>query len=460
MPGYKIGKILQATKKKNEIFKTFVTKLEHSGIPYCILAGYQNYPDDIPSDVDFMVLPEHISQLPSVLKEAADETGSEFIQFLQHETSACYFVLANQNGQTLSYLYPDACSDYRRKGRLWLSAGDMLARRRKHVEGFYIPAADDAFFYYLIKKIDKGSISEAQGNHLAALFAEAPVDCARRLEDFWPARTVELLKAAAENNAWDCVNDKLKSLAVEMHASSPQETLLSRIRQCLGEIARRIRRIWHPTGLFVVFLGPDGAGKTTVIERVERELAPAFRKTSRFHLRPRLGQKGSASVVVTEPHAKPPRKFIPSLAKLVYLWIDYTVGYFMEVYPRLIRSTLVLFDRYYHDLLVDPKRYRFGGPIWLAKLTGLLIPKPDMWILLDAQPAILQARKKEVSVEETARQRDAYLHLISKLPNGFIVNAEGSIEDVVSSVDKIVLSHMASRCQRRLFGKNIFPRSR
>jgi thymidylate kinase len=433
------------------IFRHFIAKLEERGIPYCILAGYAEYPEVISSDVDFMVEEAQLVRLPGLIQEIAHETGSSFVQCLQHETSACYFVLASQDSTTISFLMPDACSDYRRQGRLWIAARGMLARRRRHEKGFYIPAADDAFIYYLIKKIDKGSINESQGNHLAALFQEDPSGCEKRLQDYWSPSNLDLLKSAAMANIWGGVLGKLRQLALELHANSSLESLPHLARQWFAEIGRRIGRVCKPSGLFVVFIGPDGSGKSTVLSQVEIDLAPVFRKTRRYHLRPLLGKKtGTATTIVTAPHAKPPRSLVTSLVKIAYFWADYTLGYWLDTRPRLVRSTFVLFDRYYHDLLVDPKRYRYGGPVWVARLVGRLLPKPDLWILLDAPPEVLQERKQEVPYAETARQREAYLELISRMPNGHIIDASGLLHDVVRDVNGVILKHLAARTEVRL----------
>ena len=57
----------------------------------------------------------------------------------------------------------------------------------------------------------------------------------------------------------------------------------------------------------------------------------------------------------------------------------------------------MLFDRYHGDLLVDPRRYRYGGPMSLARLIVRFMPQPDLVFFLDATPEILLARKQEVS---------------------------------------------------------------
>ncbi len=116
----------------------------------------------------------------------------------------------------------------------------------------------------------------------------------------------------------------------------------------------------------------------------------------------------------------------------------------------MVRSTFVVFDRYYHDLLVDPLRYRYGGPMWLARWVGKLIPEPDLWILLDAPAEVLQSRKREVPMNETARQREAYLRLVQGMDNGVVVDASQPLDDVVREVNMRILDLMAARTARRL----------
>lgn len=109
-----------------------------------------------------------------------------------------------------------------------------------------------------------------------------------------------------------------------------------------------------------------------------------------------------------------------------------------------------MFDRYYDDLLVDPRRYRYGGPLWLARLTRRLVPRPQLVVLLDASPELLWVRKHEVALEETARQRDAYLRLVRGLRNGCVVDASEPLDRVVANVESILLDHMQERISRRL----------
>ena len=128
----------------------------------------------------------------------------------------------------------------------------------------------------------------------------------------------------------------------------------------------------------------------------------------------------------------------------------FTIGWIFQIHPRKIRSTLICFDRYYHDILVDPIRYRYGAPRWIASIVGSLIVKPDLWILLDAPAKILHSRKQEVPLEESNRQREDYLKLVKGFKNSLIVDATMPIDNVVNNVNKFVLSYMENRTKLRI----------
>jgi thymidylate kinase len=141
---------------------------------------------------------------------------------------------------------------------------------------------------------------------------------------------------------------------------------------------------------------------------------------------------------------------LASLAKIGFWAADYTLGYWVDVLPRLLRSTLVLFDRYYYDVTVDPRRYRYGGPVWVAYLLGRIIPAPDVLVLLDTPPHVAQARKQEVAVEETVRQRKAYTRLVGRVKVGLTIDGAAPLEVVVARTGDAILRHLAARTARRL----------
>jgi thymidylate kinase len=132
------------------------------------------------------------------------------------------------------------------------------------------------------------------------------------------------------------------------------------------------------------------------------------------------------------------------------LWfVDLWVGYWVKLKPKMVRSTLILFDRYIHDLQVDRRRYRFAGPQWWPRLLGKLSPQPDLWILLDAPPEVLWRRKAELTREESARQREAYRQFITGNRNAAMIDANQPPEMVVAAVCSEVFRRLETRTAER-----------
>ena len=184
-----------------------------------------------------------------------------------------------------------------------------------------------------------------------------------------------------------------------------------------------------------------------MIDGLMRSLKPAGLTVKMRHLKPRMVARlrGQVEVTVVDPHGKPPRGAFLSLVKLA-VWI-YEEWYSFLFHEK--RGTLLICDRYYHDLLVDPRRYRFGAPLWTAKLVGRLMPRPKLWILLNAPAEILRARKQEVTAEETARQCEAYLGFIRKQREHVIVDAAQPLDKVIADVEcaikRVVMENEGNR---------------
>lgn len=189
---------------------------------------------------------------------------------------------------------------------------------------------------------------------------------------------------------------------------------------------------------FYAFLGCDGSGKSAVIAQVAAKLRENGIEVTCGHWRPMAfsaEKPGSAIQSADDPHGQIPRGKVSSVLKLGWLWFNWWGGWFQSL-RRKNSSGAILFDRYHGDLLVDPRRYRYGGPMWLAKIASRCMPQPDFVFFLDAASDVLLSRKQEVSRGALEQARKCYLELTKSHPRFRVINASQPLDDVVQDVIK------------------------
>jgi len=436
----------------------FLDCLETHGIPHAVTGPGRlrvEHPDD---DVDIVVPADALPRVGALVARFCADQGGQLVNALHHAAGACCFVCVWNDGGRLSCLRLDISGDCIRAGRLLLPADEVLqGRGREGPSGVPVLAPDREFVYLLVKKLEQGILTARTAVHLSAQWREDPAGCRAQLARFWSGRDAALLGRAAETLAWRPVRVRLGRLRRALRRRVPPRW--SHRREGL---ARLLRRLLQPTGTVVALVGPDGAGKTSVVERSAAALAPAFQRAVTHHFKPNL-----LGVTLPAPTTEPGRLgrgpragWSPvSGAKLAYYLCDYWIGYAAKIWPRLVRTSLVLFDRYFDDLGIDPVRLHQRGWMALAASLRRFVPGPELYLLLDAPPAITQARKQEVAPEETARQRAAFLELIRGRRNAHVVDASQPLDDVIAEVQRLVLDHLARRTARRLGLEPAFRRS-
>jgi len=439
---------------KSQSLVTLFDYFNKNSIDYCVVGDAELLPEIINGDVDIVISESDFSIVVSALTKFCNDSDCRLVQVLKHEVTAFYYVLSFlDENKEVAYLHPDICSDYCREGRLLISSDRFLKNKRiaKSRSGdekpFYAPPPEVDFIYYLIKKIEKGSVDQVQLAHLRYRYFESPFECEEYAKEYFTDIEISSFLKYIKDNKLDGINNVLPKLK--------RKLLMSRRSTVWGKcknVFRKTKRIFQPTGLIIAFLGPDGAGKTAIGECLEKDLAPAFRGVRRFHLKPRvlLKDRNQSGVSVDDPHSQPSRGVVASLLKLGYFLADYLWGFISLIQQLKIRSHLIIFDRYFHDLLVDPVRYRYGAPMWVAKLVSVFIPKPDLFIILDAPANVIQARKQEVSLEETERQRKAYLEFAASQDNCIVLDTSIGIEETALLGSTKVLEFMEERLASRL----------
>ena len=196
------------------------------------------------------------------------------------------------------------------------------------------------------------------------------------------------------------------------------QSFSSRIKYSLNQ-SFKLGRLFKQPGYTIAFLGTDGAGKSTVINAITPILNDAFHHGVRYeHMRPNhfpslavfMGKNKAdgPSTVCSNPHASKPSGWVGSLFRVSYYMLDYTWGYFRKVFlDKAFKTHVWLFDRYFYDYLIDPRRAKVSLPQWILQLYSFFVPVPDIILCLGGDPQKIFVRKSETSLEEVIRQTDA-----------------------------------------------------
>ena len=186
---------------------------------------------------------------------------------------------------------------------------------------------------------------------------------------------------------------------------------------------------------FIAFLGCDGSGKSSVIQVVSKQLVAKGVPVTLCHWRPKPFDSNDNAGILTAsvPHGTSPRGQLASIAKLLWLGLNWWIGWLRGLNTASRRGILI-FDRYHGDLLVDPRRYRYGASLAVARLVTRFMPQPDLVLFLDASPDVLLARKQEVPREELVRSRHGYLELCKSCSRFRVIDAELPISKVIENV--------------------------
>ena len=190
-------------------------------------------------------------------------------------------------------------------------------------------------------------------------------------------------------------------------------------------------------GLFIVVLGPDGSGKSTLVDRASEKLRDDFSGVWRFHWRPGLLPKPRrqrpAGLTGSSTSPSPPDRYaygyLVSLFRYVYFLLDFVIGYWFLIRPKRQRRWLIIGERWYYDVIVNPVRYGFRVPDWLLKVGAYLVKEPDLTILLVAEPSEIHARKPELATSQIAQQLQSMKELLPPRPRGVIVSTSTTLED-------------------------------
>jgi len=179
--------------------------------------------------------------------------------------------------------------------------------------------------------------------------------------------------------------------------------------------------------MLITISGLDGAGKSTLIERLQTGLERRGRRVAVRHMTDDIGVYACLrsardallpAAARRNGRAQRPATGAPSLARrvrnaiiwnkawrhLVYV-VDLCLFWGYRLYLERARRQILIMDRYFYDTLVDVADGRHWG---LLRLLARLTPTPDLSVFLDTSPEEAYRRKAEYPLAYQRARWTAY----------------------------------------------------
>lgn len=173
-------------------------------------------------------------------------------------------------------------------------------------------------------------------------------------------------------------------------------------------------------------MGVDGSGKTTIAKKLNRTL----NNSKYLHLKPYILFKDRRTVI-KNPHNHKKKFFNYSFLRLISWLISYKVYFYTRS-----KNTVFIFDRYAHDILIDPRRYKHSLSVSLTKIILSFFPKPDLWIFLNPPIRTIKFRKQELSDKELKRQISSYISFFKNKKNVLVFKSISSKNKLFKDITK------------------------
>lgn len=417
---------------------------------YAVLRNFEGLPEKNKSrDIDIIITRNSYKKIKRSLVELIDRSGWKIITYLNSDRLISY-VCATTTKEKTEIVQWDFFFDTSVWGVQLMSAEEFL--EHKQFNGFLYYVGVECQF------LDKILYNSAVGSKYPEKY-KATREAAENSEIV----TDKINNVFGCSNVEECEKKRGKKLFLKALLSNFKHRPLGLICGVIHFLYTFIGNyLMSRTGFSIGFTGPDGSGKTTIIDTILERIAPVFRSAHKYyHFRPALfgnlgevahsaGIKKEVDRNYSNPHRGKKTGKISSFLRLCYYSIDYIIGYFVKVKSVTRITRLVIFDRYYTDIICDSRRSRiYLSPKFLYWWGKFFIPTLDYNILLTASSETILARKRELD-EDGIRTINAKIdYLTSKKGYTRVLN-ESAPQVAVQEILNYIFSEQHKKNLRRI----------
>jgi len=431
-------------------FMTSFFDLLNAKYNYAVLRGYEELPDKFSShDVDILINKSDYKLLKDDLKNLFDDFGFQLLLVNENERFHT-IVIAKQIDNEIQFLYIDFFFNYSLFGVELLEADTVLKRKLFNEKVYHVSLMDEFIEKYLNTSL---------------------------LNKKYPLKYKHIYEKINDENKEE-VTTQLhhifgdKSLSIDSLQKLSGKTLLTKAlfsnmkKKPLGQISLSIQFLYYylkgkmyPNGFSFSMTGPDGSGKTTLLTQLEDMFSNIYREVELHHFRPtvipriaELFKKSGLKKEVDENYDKPHRGGktgkLSSWFRLFYYILDYVIGYYKIVKPVLFRRGVIIFDRYYTDIISDSKRSRIYLNYKTIFKLKFLVPNMDYNFIISVNPERILERKHELTREQINDIYEKLEYISMKDKSYKVINNDNDPQIAVNEIIDFILTKQDSKYRK------------
>lgn len=435
---------MKRTSILSEIFSLF-----NAEVKYAVLRNYENLPEKSGRDIDLIIAQSDFNKIKPEFIQIIEQFGYKIL-ISDKRQFMLFIAIGKIENNSIDIISFDFIFHLHVKGMKLFETNKILAEREFNGKIYHVRRDVEFLSKYIYNKLFNvrfpnrynglkreaiSKYSKEINETLNNLFGHNIVS----IENFEQSKSYILFKYFKKN----CKKENRVVFYIDY------------INYYISQIYRFIK----PNGVSISFTGPDGVGKTTIINQIIEHIN-LVTSTTLFHHRPSLfgnlsnvahqvGLKEKVDDDYTNPHRGKRNNFISSFVRLVYYSLDYIFGFQVKVRKQLSYGGVVIFDRYYSDIIVDSRRssiylsHKFL--YWFGKL---FIPSLNYNILLTAHAETILARKRELNEEDIQMINGKIDYLANRKGYKKILN-EQTPEIAVAEILNYIFNHQHKKNIKR-----------
>lgn len=422
-------------KLRKMLILSFIKILNKNDIHHIILENKKNFPNKILSDVDIYINFQDKKNLNKIVFKFLKKNKIFISNVIRHEYNSFNYTFAFKLANNYYFFSIDICNDYVVNSKKLLSFSNVNFQSIivNNIKINFL-RDDYLFYYFLLKKIVKDDLNKDNKISLKKIFFKNKKKIIDR-KIFSNKIKTYLIFFFKKNRS----NSNYLSKLIKLDYINKKKI------NFYGEFLRYIDRLFSKTGMHIVFLGTDGAGKSSLIslleKKFEKNISP-FWFIEKYHLYNSLVNKKDK---IVKPYIKPVYGKILSLVKAIYLYLVFLKFNLKNIFIKTRKSYLLINDRYFHDVLIDPSRYRINGYQFLIRVFIFFLPKPDLCFLIKASNKNIITRKKELTLKQIIYNQKKYNNYAKLKKNIFVINTDYKKEISINKIIEKILYQLKKR---------------